>query len=202
MIQTIKDFLNKTYKVLLIIFFILAAIAAASISYFQTQNKVHPPQNAKASEVLPTSAPISRLSRPMKYYLVDRVRSNSDFAWLASKGINTAIVDFKVGPISSSPEVWDSIVNAATSAKVKIVIWPDGHDGKDVSGCRWETPFDDTSIGNGTDYLLNIRAILNRYGNNPNVIGIVTAHEPVWVAAADQDRCSETIADMTMIKLY
>jgi len=143
---------------------------------------------------------VSAVSRPMKYYLVDRVRSNSDFSWLAARGINTAIVDFKVGPQPDPPANWDSIVNAAAAAGIKIVIWPDGHQGSDVSGCRWETPFDDSSIGNGTDYLLNIRAILNRYGNNPNVIGIVTAHEPVWVTTGDQDRCSENIADMTTIK--
>jgi pectate lyase len=152
----------------------------------------------------PTSTPIPQptgtISRSMKYYLVDRVRSNSDFALLASWGINTAIVDFKVSPQSDSPSVWDGIVNAATNAGIKIVIWPDGHQGSDVSGCRWETPFDDDSIGGGSDYLINIKSILDRYGNNPNVIGIVTAHEPTSVESGSQDRCSENIADMTAIK--
>lgn len=138
--------------------------------------------------------------RTLKYHIVDRVRNNNDFALLASWGIDTAVVDFKVGPQPDPPSVWDSVVNAAAAAGVKIVIWPDGHRGSDVSGCRWETPFDDGSIGGGADYLVNIRAILDRFGNNPNVIGIVTAHEAVWVSASAQDRCSETIADMTAIK--
>lgn len=137
--------------------------------------------------------------RPLKYYLVDRVRSNADFAKLAQMGINTAIVDFKVGPKPDSPSTWDSVVNAAASAGINIVIWPDGYQGSDVSGCRWETPFSDADIQGG-DFIVQIKPILDRLGNKPNVIGIVTAHEPVWVASKDQDRCSENIADMTTIK--
>ena len=162
------------------------------------QNLLGPRLFAVAQEQQP-QAPEST-TRPLKYHLVDRVRNNNDFALLASWGIDTAVVDFKVGPQPDPPSVWDSVVNAAAAAGVNIVIWPDGHRGSDVSGCRWETPFDDGSIGGGTDYLVNIRAILDRYGNNPHVIGIVTAHESVWVSSSAQDRCSETIADMTAIK--
>lgn len=145
--------------------------------------------------VAPTVSAAS--TRPLKYYVVDRVRSNTDFATLASWGINTAIVDFKTDGTTAS---WDSMINAAASAGINLVIWPDAHQGSDVAGCRWETPFDDGTTGGGTDYLVKIRALLTYAGNKPNVIGIVTAHEPVWVNATDQDRCSETVTDMTAIK--
>lgn len=134
-------------------------------------------------------------TRITKYYLADRVLSNADFAKLAAWGINTAVVDFKTNGTASS---WDSVVNAAAAAGIKLVIWPDAHQGSDVSGCRWETPFDDGTTGG--DMLKAVRPILDHLGNNPNVIGIVTAHEPVWVASTDQDRCSENIADMTTIR--
>jgi hypothetical protein len=140
-------------------------------------------------------------TRPTIYYVVDRVRNNADFALLASWGINTAIVDFKVAPQSGTIAQWDSVVNAAAAAGIKVVIWPDGHQGSDVSGCRWETPFDDADINNGTDYIINVKPILDHFGNNPNVIGIVTAHEPVWIQnAATEAACNENIAGMTIIK--
>jgi hypothetical protein len=140
-------------------------------------------------------------TRPTKYYVVDRVRTNTDFTWLATQGINTAVVDFHVGPKPDSVTVWDSVVNAAAVAGINIVIWPDGHQGSDVGSCRWETPFDDSDINNGTDYLVNIKGILDHLGNNPHVIGIVTAHEPVWIQnASTEASCNEDIAGMTTIK--
>jgi hypothetical protein len=141
------------------------------------------------------------LVRPMEYYLVDRVLNNADFATLAAWGINTAVVDFKVAPHSGTIAQWDSVVNAAAAAGIKIVIWPDGHQGSDVSGCRWETPFDKADINNGTDYIVNVKPILDHFGNNPNVIGIVTAHESVWIQnATTEAACNENIAGMTIIK--
>ena len=149
----------------------------------------------------PTIVRTPTQNRATTYYVVDRVRSNTDFALLASWGINTAIVDFKVAPQSGTIAQWDSVVNAAAAAGIKIVIWPDGHQGSDVSGCRWETPFDKTDIGNGTDYIINVKPILDHFGNNPNVIGIVTAHEPVWIQnATTEAACNENIAGMTIIK--
>ena len=147
----------------------------------------------------PTQAPIQ--GRSTTYYVVDRVRSNTDFALLASWGINTAIVDFKVAPQSGTIAQWDSVVNAAAAAGIKIVIWPDGHQGSDVGACRWETPFDKADINNGSDYIVNVKPILDHFGNNPNVIGIVTAHEPVWIQnATTEAACNENIAGMTIIK--
>ena len=158
------------------------------------------PTATKTSKPVATNTPVTG-TRPLKYYLVDRVLNNADFAKLAGWGINTAIVDFKVAPQSGTIAQWDSTVNAAAAAGIKVVIWPDGHQGRDVSGCRWETPFDKADINNGSDYIVNVKPILDHFGNNPNVIGIVTAHEPVWIQnAATEAACNENIAGMTIIK--
>lgn len=116
-------------------------------------------------------------------------------------GINTAVVDFHVSPHPDSIATWDAMVNAATATNINIVIWPDGHQGSDVGNCRWETPFDDADINNGTDYIVNVKPILDHLGNNPHVIGIVTAHESVWIQnSTTEQSCNENIAGMTIIK--
>ncbi len=126
-------------------------------------------------------------SRPLKYYLVDRVLNNADFAKLASWGVNTAVVDMGITASSS----WSSVVTAATNAGIDIVIWP--NQGGDVPGCSWETPFNSPQNGN---YIWRITGMLDALGGNPHVIGIVTAHEAPW----NQDTCRTSIADMAAVK--
>jgi hypothetical protein len=52
MLASIQTFFKTTYKLFFVGFFIVAAVAAAAISYYQTQNQVKQPQNAKASEII------------------------------------------------------------------------------------------------------------------------------------------------------
>ena len=126
-------------------------------------------------------------SRPLKYYLVDRVLNTTDYAKLASWGIDTAVVNMGISASSS----WTSVVTAATNAGINIVIWPD--QGGDVSGCGWETPFNSPLNG---DYIWRVKAMLDALGGNPHVIGIVTAHEPEW----NQGTCRTLISDMAAVK--
>jgi hypothetical protein len=160
----------------------------------------------------PTPTPTGPATRPLKYYVVDRVCQmksgsqltacmNTDYPQLAAWGINTVILDLWVGPKGGQTIAqWDNIVNTAIAAGLNVVIWPDGHQMSDVSSCRWETPFDDGSTGGSSDKIVNIKPILDHFATNPHIIGIVTAHEPTSVASSSQDGCSATVADMTTIK--
>jgi hypothetical protein len=134
----------------------------------------------------PTVTPGSG-SRPLNYYLVDRVLNNADYAKLGAWGVNTAVVAMGINDTSR----WSSIITAAANAGIKIVIWPD--QGGDVSGCGWETPFNSPQNG---DYIWRIKTMLDTLGGNPNVIGIVTAHEAMW----NQGTCRTLIADMAAVK--
>jgi hypothetical protein len=124
----------------------------------------------------------------LKYYLVDRVINNADFATLAEWGINTAIVNVY---ISDSTANWQSVITAATNAGIKLVIWP--NQGGDVSGCTWENPY---NVPQNGDFIWRVKPLLDYWANNPDVIGIVSAHE----AASDSSSCRDSIADMTAIK--
>ena len=140
--------------------------------------------------LLPASSTTAASTRPTHYYLVDRVRSNTDFATLASWGINTAVVDMYVNGTTSS---WQSVLTAASNAGVNIVIWPDQTGGSDVDGCRWENPFNNPQNG---DYIWSVKPMLDAIGSNPHVIGIVSAHEPEWATSA----CRTSVNDMATIK--
>jgi hypothetical protein len=123
------------------------------------------------------------LVRPMKYYLVDRVLDNADYAKLAAWGINTAVVNiFTSGTVSQ----WQTVYNAATAAGIKIVIWPNiGAD----NNCGWESPFNKPVNGS---YIESVKPLLNYWKDK--AIGIVTAHEPMW------HNCNDKWKDMTAVK--
>ena len=127
-------------------------------------------------------------TRPLKYYMVDRVLNNADYATLAAWGINTAVVDMGINAGASS---WNSVINAAANAGINIVIWPD--QGGDVSGCGWETPFNSPQNGN---YIGRVTGMLDALGGNPHVLGMVIAHESEW----NQGTCHTLIADMAAVK--
>ncbi len=121
----------------------------------------------RTNTLAPTHTPgVSKL----KYYLVDRVLSNPDFATLAGWGINTAVVDIGINDSTAS---WQSVLTAASNAGVNIIIWP--NQGGDVAGCGWETPFDSPQNGN---YIWRVTSMLDFWAGNPHVDGIVIAHEP------------------------
>jgi hypothetical protein len=146
----------------------------------------------KVTSKTPTSA-VSKTptlqtgSRPLKYYAVDRVLNNTDYAKLAAWGVDTAVVSMGINSSSS----WNSVITAAANAGINIVIWPD--QGGDVSGCGWEIPFNSPQNG---DYIYRVKGMLDALGNNPHVIGMVIAHEPEW----NQGTCRTSIADMAAVK--
>ena len=121
-------------------------------------------------------------SRPTKYYAVDRVRDNADFAKLAAWGINTAVVNlYTNGTVSQ----WQSVYNAANAAGIKIVIWPNiGSD----NACGWESPFNNPVSGS---YIESVKPLLDYWKDK--AIGIVIAHEPMW------HNCNDKWKDMTAV---
>jgi hypothetical protein len=127
-------------------------------------------------------------SSQFKYYLVDRVLNNADFATLASWGINAAVVDIGINDSIAS---WQSVLTAASNAGVNLVIWP--NQGGDIAACGWENPFNSPQNG---DYVWRVKTMLNFWASNPNVIGMVIAHEP----ASTGPGCLDNIADMAAIK--
>lgn len=127
-------------------------------------------------------------SRPTKYYGVDRVLSNSDFAKLAGWGINMAIVTV---PTNGSASSWQPVYDAAHNAGVNIVIWPMDPGGD--NNCGWESPFNSPSGGN---YISKVTNMLTWWANKPGVIGIVTFHEPMWSTSAG---CKDQVSDLSAI---
>lgn len=143
---------------------------------------------------VPTPAPPSPSptpggnTRPTKYYGVDRVRSNTDFATLASWGINTAVVAISTG---GSTSTWQPVYDAASAAGVNIVIWPLDPGGD--NNCGWESPFNAPVNGN---YISKVTNLLTWWANKPGVAGIVTFHEPMWSSSSG---CKDNISDLSAI---
>jgi hypothetical protein len=139
------------------------------------------------SAFIPFSAQAA-LTRPMKYYLVDRVRTNSDYATLSGWGINSAVVAI---PTNGSTSSWQSVYNAAHAANVGIIIWPVDPQGD--NNCGWESPFNSPQNGN---YITKVTTMLDWWANKPGVLGIVTFHEPMWSTSAG---CKDSVADLSAI---
>jgi hypothetical protein len=142
--------------------------------------------NKNFSSLLKSKAATS--DRPIKYYMVDRVRSGSDFATLAGWGINTAVVAI---PTNGSDSSWQSVYNAAHTANINIVIWPLDPGGD--NNCGWESPFYKPVDGN---YIGTVTKMMDWWANKPGVIGIVTFHEPMWESSTG---CKDSIADLSSI---
>lgn len=127
--------------------------------------------------------PLPRLPKPTTYYLVDRVRNNADYAQLAGWGINTAVVNVYTNGTTSE---WTSVYNAATSAGISIVLWPNiGSD----NNCGWESPFNNPVNGS---YIESVKRMLDFW--NGKAIGIVTGHEMMW------HNCNDKIEDLASVK--
>jgi hypothetical protein len=127
-------------------------------------------------------------TRPLKYYAVDRIVSNSEFATLATYNINSAVVAVSTNGSTSS---WQSTYNAARAANINIIIWPLDPGGDNV--CGWESPFNSPDNG---DYISKIRTMLDWWANKPGVLGINTFHEPMWSTSKG---CKDSVADLSAV---
>jgi hypothetical protein len=118
-----------------------------------------------------TTTPVVGI-RAQKYYLVDRVIDNTDFALLAGWGINTAVVDFDInGSISD----WQSIFTEAAKYNISVVVWPsDWIDPR--PNCDWAAPYPVSTNGEIT----KVKPLLDVASQYPNFIGIVNGHESFW----------------------
>jgi hypothetical protein len=110
--------------------------------------------------------------RPLKYYLVDRVRNNTDFATLAAWGINTAVVDFDIHGKSTN---WQAVFTEAAKYNINIVIWPsDWIDRR--PDCDWAAPYPISTNGD----ISKVKPLLDVASQYPNFTGIVNGHEYRW----------------------
>ena len=140
------------------------------------------------------AAPISGLTRPIKYYGVDRGSpfTNANYATLAQHAVKTIIVDTFINDASNSTSAkWSNIRTLAKKYNFNYVIWP--NQGRDVSGCGWETPFNSPQNG---DYIWRVTAMLDSFSTDPHFIGMISAHEPMW----NTSTCKTSISDMASIK--
>ena len=110
--------------------------------------------------------------RQQKYYMVDRVINNADFATLAEWGINTAMVDFDVNGKSTD---WQTVFVEAAKYNINIVIWPsDWVDRR--PNCNWEAPYPVSTNGDIT----KVKPLLDVASQFSNFIGIINGHESFW----------------------
>ena len=142
----------------------------------------------------PTSTQISGLTRPMKYYGVDRGSpfTDSNYATLAQHSVKTIIVDTFINDSSNSSSArWSNIKSLAAKYNFNYVIWPD--QGGDVAGCGWEDPFN--SPVNGY-YIGRVTTMLDSFSSDPHFVGLVSSHEPMWNVST----CKTSIPDLVAIK--
>jgi hypothetical protein len=139
-----------------------------------------------------TPTPIASLTRLMKYYGVDRGNpiTDANYATLASHAVKTVVVDTNI----NNPGEWPTIVSLATKYNFNVVIWPSdwNNHASNWPNCGWESPYL-KNPGVGGDRIVNVKPLLDAIGTNPRVIGIVSAHEPMW-------SCISTIKEMTEIR--
>jgi hypothetical protein len=108
----------------------------------------------------------------LKYYLVERVLNNADFATLAAWGINTAMVDFNVNGKSTD---WQAVFVEPAKYNINIVIWPSDWNNPRPN-CDWEAPYPVSTNGDIT----KVKPLLDVASQYPNFIGIINAHESLW----------------------
>ncbi len=111
-------------------------------------------------------------TRIQKYYMVDRVINNSDFAELAGWGINTAMVDFDV---NGDAATWRAVFTEAAKYNINIVIWPSDWNNPRPN-CDWEAPYPVSANGDIT----KVKPLLDVATQYANFIGIINAHESFW----------------------
>jgi hypothetical protein len=137
------------------------------------------PVTTKSESFTPTNTTIPSLPntpvtgvRPLKYYMADRVRNNSDFAQLAGWGINTAMVDFDV---NGSAATWQAVFTEAAKYNINIVIWPSDWENRRPN-CDWAAPFPVSANGD----ISKVKPLLDVASRYPNFIGIINGHEWYW----------------------
>jgi hypothetical protein len=139
-------------------------------------------------------APVSGLTRPIKYYGVDRGSpfTDANYATLAQHAVKTIIVDTFINDANNSSSAkWSNIKALAAKYNFNYVIWP--NQGGDVPGCGWETPFNSPKNG---DYIWRVTTMLDSFAIDPHFIGMISAHEPMW----NTSTCKTSINDMASIK--
>ncbi len=161
----------------------------------KTPTPVPTPTKTVTPVPAPTQTPTGGLTRTMKYYGVDRGSpfSDANYANLASHSVKTIIVDTYINDASNSTSSkWSNVKALADKYNFNYVIWP--NQGGDVSGCRWEYPFNAPVNGY---YIGRVTTMLDFFASDPHFIGMVSSHEP---SSAVSTGCNSTIADMTAIK--
>jgi hypothetical protein len=154
-----------------------------------------------------TNSSVWAATRPLKYYGVDRVESMDDanYKVLSEHAVKT-VVQY-LNPAASTT-TFKNLVTLSEKYNMEIVIFPGG---SDVSGCGWETPFNNPVNG---DYIGKVKSMLDYFDNVSNwpggrirVVGIVSSHEPMWnqvldtrVDAPYKYKCHTQIADLAAIK--
>jgi hypothetical protein len=151
-------------------------------------------ENRSLRDSIQAKSPLSGLTRPMKYYGVDRGSpfTDSNYSTLAQHSVKTIIVDTFINNASNSSSAkWSNIKALAAKYNFNYVIWP--NQGGDVSGCGWETPFNSPQNG---DYIWRVTEMLDSFATDPHFIGMISAHEPMW----NTSTCKTSISDMASIK--
>jgi len=118
-----------------------------------------------------TNTPVAGV-RTTKYYMVDRVINNADFATLAGWGINTAMVDFDV---NGSATIWRNVFTSAAAYNINIVAWVSDWNNPRPN-CDWEAPYPVSATGDIT----KVKPFLDVATQYSNFIGILNGHESFW----------------------
>jgi hypothetical protein len=145
--------------------------AATAVPPTSTPQIAATPTNPPAATITPASTPAAG-TRVQKYYMMDRVRSNADFAQLAAWGINTAMVDFNV---NGSATTWRGVFTEAAKYNINIVIWPSDWNAPRAN-CGWEAPYPVSAGGDIT----KVKPLLDVATQYSNFIGILNGHESFW----------------------
>jgi hypothetical protein len=144
------------------------------------------PTFTQVMSVVPTiTIPPSVGTRLLKYYAVDWVSDNADFAKLAGWGIDTAIVMFD---INIKVATWRAAFEAAAQAGINIVIAPSDWIAPRAN-CSNDFPYPVSTNGDIT----KVEPLLDVASDYPNFIGIVNASEPL-------SNCPMTFDEMAGLK--
>lgn len=141
--------------------------------------------------------PSLALTRPIKYYGLDRGYpiTDANYQTLKDNAVKTIIIytyiDTRVINATALASLWSNIKTLTAKYNFNYVIWPD--QGGDVSGCRWEYPFNEPVNGY---YIGRVTSMLDYFASDPRFIGMVSEHEP----ASAYTTCKTLIEDMAAIK--
>lgn len=136
-----------------------------------------------------TSAPaqlgVSVYTRPVQYYLVERVRILAKYPELKKYKVNTIVESLDVNGKESD---WRAVFQTAADNALGVVVVPSDwtHPRAD---CNWESPYTLAADGN----INRVTRLLNVAAEYPSFIGIMTHHEAAWT-------CPMTAREMAGLK--